>query len=103
MAPFSSNICRVHDNKIYQDKKKTVIKKLTYRRYGEILCRSERMEREKAVKVQFVKAGGNASKNSYKARVSIPTTWLETLGITKEDNQVIRYLDGDKIVIEKAK
>ncbi len=60
------------------------------------------MDNEKVVKVQYVKAGGNASKNSYKARVSIPTSWLESLGITKEDNNIIRYLDGDKIVIKKA-
>lgn len=58
---------------------------------------------EKVVKVQYVKAGGNASQNSYKARVSIPTSWLTELGITKEYNQIIRYLDGDKIIIEKAK
>ena len=61
------------------------------------------MDKGKAVKVQYIKAGGNASKNSLKARVSIPTTWLEELGITKDDNQVFRYLDGDKIIIEKAK
>ena len=53
--------------------------------------------------VQIGKPGGNASKNAKNYRISIPTPWMQALGITAEDKAVTMMFDGKQIVIEKAK
>lgn len=53
--------------------------------------------------VQIGKPGGNASKNAKNYRISIPSPWMQALGITPEDKTVTLTFDGKRIVIEKAK
>ena len=50
----------------------------------------------------FGKAGGNASKNSYSCKVSLPADAIEALGATPEDRNVIMKIEKGKIIIEKA-
>ena len=50
----------------------------------------------------FGKAGGNASKNSYSCKVSLPADVIEALGATPEDRNVIMKIEKGKIIIEKA-
>lgn len=59
------------------------------------------MKDKKIAKVIFNKSGGTASKNGITNRVTIPTTWINALGITQEDRNVEMALDGDKIIIKK--
>lgn len=49
------------------------------------------------------KAGGNASSNSLKYSIGIPTAWAKSLQITKEDRALKLEFDGEKIVITKEK
>lgn len=50
----------------------------------------------------FGKAGGNASKNSYSCKVSLPADAIEALGATPEDRGVIMKIKDGKIIIEKS-
>lgn len=59
------------------------------------------MKDKKIAKVIFNKSGGTASRNGITNRVTIPTTWINALGITQEDRNVEMTLDGDKIIIKK--
>ena len=59
------------------------------------------MEKRK-LKIMFQKAGGNAGKNSYNTRMSVPKEWLNKMNITKDDREVDVYFDGKKIIIEKS-
>lgn len=53
-------------------------------------------------RIIFAKAGGNASKNSYNCKVSLPKKWVDAMGITNDDRDVILQFDGKKIVIKKG-
>lgn len=50
----------------------------------------------------IAKAGGNASKNAYNCKVSIPKSWADAIGAVPEDRELILEFDGKKIVIKKA-
>ncbi len=43
-------------------------------------------------------AGGSGG---YTVRVGLPIDFVNALGITKDENDVKVYLDGDKIIIKK--
>ena len=61
-----------------------------------------RVMEQRKVKIQFAKSGGTASANSVTNRITLPTTWIKEMGITKEDREVKIYLSEDKkIIIEK--
>lgn len=46
-------------------------------------------------------SGGTASKNGMTYRLTIPTLWAKSIGITPEDRQVKISFNGQKITIEK--
>lgn len=49
----------------------------------------------------FNKAGGNASRNSYSCKMSIPAAAIDALGVTPDDREVtLEILDG-KVIITK--
>lgn len=48
-------------------------------------------------KVTFNKSGSN----SVSGRVTIPSAYLEILGITCDDREIYIVCDGEKIIIEK--
>ena len=57
---------------------------------------------ERNLKVSFNKPGGNASKGAISARIALPKTWLDTMGISQEHREVIASFDGERIEIRRA-
>ncbi len=57
---------------------------------------------ERKLKVSFNRPGGTASKGGISARVALPKTWLDTMGITQEHREVIVSFDGEIIEIRRA-
>lgn len=53
-------------------------------------------------RIIFAKAGGNASKNSFNCKVSLPKKWIDAMGISNDDRDVVLEFNGKKIVIEKG-
>lgn len=47
------------------------------------------------------KVGGNASKNAYNCKVSIPKVWADKLGISPADKSLFLEFDGTQIIIKK--
>lgn len=58
------------------------------------------METRKANMI-FGKAGGNASRNSYTCKLSLPKTWVDRMGLNPERREVRLAFDGDRITIER--
>lgn len=56
---------------------------------------------KRVAKVNFSAAGGNASAGSVTCKVTLPTSWLNELGVTREDRQVILTLDANQIRISR--
>ena len=56
---------------------------------------------KRKMKVIFNKAGGNASKKSYGAKISLPKVWIDEMGVTPEDREVLLGFSDAKIIIEK--
>ena len=52
--------------------------------------------------VMFAKAGGNASKNAYTCRISLPVDAIKALGVKPEDRAVMLTIEENKAVIKKA-
>lgn len=50
----------------------------------------------------FAKAGGNASKNAYTCRISLPMDAIKALGVTPNDRAVTLVIEENQIVIKKA-
>lgn len=59
------------------------------------------MKEHRELKVMFNKSGGTASKNSYSPKISIPKSWLDDMGVTLEDREIIASYENNKITIEK--
>jgi hypothetical protein len=47
-------------------------------------------------------AGGNSGGNSLNYKISLPSKWMNELGITKENTHVDISFDGERIVIEQV-
>lgn len=58
---------------------------------------------KRILKILFNKTGGNASKNSYSYKISVPAAWVKEMEITSEDREITATFDGEKIIIEKLK
>ena len=52
-------------------------------------------------KINFNKSGGNASKNSYTSRLTIPTSWIKAMGITQDDRNVVLKFENGVITVKK--
>ena len=57
---------------------------------------------ERKLKVSFNRPGGNASKGAISARIALPKTWLDTMGVSQEYREVIASFDGGHIEIRRA-
>ena len=57
---------------------------------------------QRKAKMQFAKSGGTARGNAITNRITVPTSWVKSLGITEEDRNVTIKLIDNKIVIEKG-
>ena len=56
---------------------------------------------ERIAKVSFNKSGGTARGTAITNRITIPTKWIKSLGITEDDREVKLILEKSKIIIEK--
>ena len=52
-------------------------------------------------KVNISGAGGTASRDAKTCKVTIPNAWLEQLGVTSEDREVVISFDGEIITLRK--
>jgi len=59
------------------------------------------MKENRELKIMFNKSGGTASKNSYSPKISIPKSWLDDMGITLDEREIIASYEDKKITIEK--
>lgn len=50
----------------------------------------------------IAKAGGNASKNAYNCKVSIPKVWADQMGVTSDARTLTLSFDGECIMIKKS-
>lgn len=58
------------------------------------------MERRKA-KVNISSAGGTAGRGAKTYKVTLPTTWVESLGITEERRELDLAFDGNRITLSQ--
>jgi len=58
---------------------------------------------QRILKVMFNKAGGNSGKNSINTRISLPKAWVDEMGITQDDREVLVSFQDGKIIIQKTK
>lgn len=56
---------------------------------------------ERNANVIFGKAGGNASKNSYTCKLSIPKTWVDRMGVRPDSREVTLCFDGDTLTVRR--
>lgn len=59
------------------------------------------MSQERIAKVSFNKSGGTARGIAITNRVTIPTSWIKSLGITEDDKKIKLRLADNKIIIER--
>ena len=52
--------------------------------------------------IMFNKAGGNAGKDSYVYRMSVPAAMIEALGLTPDNRDVMLKIEPGKVIIEKV-
>lgn len=55
----------------------------------------------RTAKVNISTAGGTAAKNSRTCKVTLPTTWLEEMGITEQQRQLELTFDGTTITLSR--
>lgn len=53
--------------------------------------------------VLISKVGGNASKDSKKYRVGIPTIWAKQMGLSEDNRDLVLSFDGECITIRTEK
>jgi hypothetical protein len=70
-----------------------------YKRIDDVFINYQRSVKN----VTVTKASGNASINSLKYQLNIPSEWARQIGLTKEDKSISMMFDGKKIIIEKAR
>lgn len=54
-------------------------------------------------KISVGKPGGNASKNAKNYRLSIPSKWVQEMGLSPEERDLLISFDGECITVKKAK
>ena len=57
---------------------------------------------KRILRVSFNRPSGTASKGGISARLSLPKTWLDTMGITQDYRTVVASFDGEQIEIRRA-
>ena len=56
---------------------------------------------QRTAKINISSAGGTASQSSKTYKVTIPTTWLEAMGITAEQRDLVLSFDGKAITLSR--
>ncbi len=52
-------------------------------------------------KVNISAAGGTAAKGSQTCKITLPNSWIEQLGVTPKDREVVLTFDGESIILKK--
>lgn len=52
-------------------------------------------------KISVGKPGGNASKNAKNYRLSIPSKWVQEMGVSPEERELLISFDGKQITVVK--
>lgn len=52
-------------------------------------------------KLSITKVGGNASENSKRVQLGLPTAWINAMGLDSENRDVKMTFKDNKIIIEK--
>ena len=52
-------------------------------------------------KVNISRAGGTASQGAKTCKVTIPNVWLEQLGVTSDEREVVLSFDGETVTLRK--
>ena len=50
-------------------------------------------------KVSICKSGGNASKNAVTHKVTLPNSWMQEMGITPDNRDIVMIFDGEQRTI----
>ncbi|WP_278973172.1 hypothetical protein [Peptostreptococcus anaerobius] len=58
---------------------------------------------KRILKVGFTTSGGTASKGSITNRIGIPTNWVKSMGISRDDREVCVTFDEEKKEIKIVK
>ncbi len=56
---------------------------------------------ERDANIIFGKAGGNASKNAYTCKLSVPKTWVDRMGVRPDSREVKLCFDGDVVTVRR--
>ena len=56
---------------------------------------------KRIAKVNISPAGGTAGKNARTCKVTLPTSWVDALGVGDKDREVVLAYDGEKIVLSQ--
>lgn len=56
---------------------------------------------KRTAKVNISAAGGTASKGSRTCKVTLPTTWLEAMGVSKSRRELELSFDGERITLAR--
>ena len=56
---------------------------------------------ERDARIIFGKAGGNASRNAYTCKASLPKRWVDSMGINPDKRDITLSFDGDTIRINR--
>jgi hypothetical protein len=56
--------------------------------------------KERTLRITFNKSGGTSSRNGITTRLTLPTSWVKSLGLTEDNREVIARLEDGKIIIE---
>ena len=56
---------------------------------------------KRTAKVNISAAGGTAAKGSRTCKVTLPTTWLEDMGVSESRREVELSFDGEKITVSR--
>ncbi len=59
------------------------------------------MNEKRDANMIIAKAGGNASRNAYNCKVSIPKVWADKLGVSPENKTLSLEFNGSSIIIKK--
>lgn len=57
---------------------------------------------ERTAKILINKAGGTAGSDSQNYKVSLPSSWMNALGVSKTDREVTLQFDGECITIRRT-
>ena len=57
---------------------------------------------KRILRVSFNRPGGSASKGAISARIALPKTWLDGMGITQDQREVVASFDGEIIEIRRV-